>query len=266
MSLLRKIAASIPASSRHKATAAMWRQMDLDARVVGEVALPVASRNDWETLVELFVKGEYDTAILDALKDPSVGSDSRLTMLDLGANKGFFALRVASLAQSLGIDLKRISLTCVEADRHNFGCISTCTSRWSADWPAFKVVRGLAGKRSGTATLYSSDVHMTVSTKSNNMGKGGEEVAFLDLETLVGTSGVLDLVKCDIEGSEEDFITNYPALLRRIRHMALEFHHEMCDIDRCYSLLAEAGLRRDRVLSDVMTPPGRRTTEVFTRA
>lgn len=254
----------------------MWRQLNIVASVTPSITLDVIGGGDWFVCNELFIKGEYDAAIIAALQPHLADSGSRIVALDLGGNIGFFALRLASVALNLGIDLARITLISVEADRENFTRLVDGTKNWSTDWPGFKAVRGLVGERSGSATLYQSPMHVAITSKAGKPGPDGlsrpaksdlrqDSVAYIDLESLLLPSRPIDLVKCDIEGSEHDFLRTYPDLLRRTRNLAVEFHHEMCDIPACRSLLGQAGLSLTRTLSDEQTPPGRRTTEFFSR-
>jgi hypothetical protein len=55
-------------------------------------------------------------------------------------------------------------------------------------------------------------------------------------------------MKCDIEGSEESFIANYPDVLSRTERAVFEFHPRFCDVARCVELLASAGLAHSVVL------------------
>jgi hypothetical protein len=56
------------------------------------------------------------------------------------------------------------------------------------------------------------------------------------------------LLKCDIEGAEELFLSTYPDLLSRVDTAVVELHHQFCSPVRCRELLAQAGLKRVRVI------------------
>ena len=67
------------------------------------------------------------------------------------------------------------------------------------------------------------------------------------METLGNVSRIA-LLKCDIEGSEFDFIENYPSLLEKVSVAVFEFHRYGRDVDLCRQRLQACGFRRERVL------------------
>jgi hypothetical protein len=73
-------------------------------------------------------------------------------------------------------------------------------------------------------------------------------VPFLDLTQLVPPVARIGILKCDIEGAEELFLTNYPDLLGRVDTAVVELHHQFCSPARCREVLADAGLHRVSVL------------------
>ena len=73
-------------------------------------------------------------------------------------------------------------------------------------------------------------------------------VPFLDHEQRVPADAPIALLKCDIEGADELFLSLYPDLLRRVDAAVVELHHLFCSPARCRELLAQAGLNRVRVL------------------
>jgi hypothetical protein len=60
----------------------------------------VASKGEWWVYNDIFVDGEYDMPIHTALEDRSPVRP--FIVLDLGANVGYFALRVLDLIGSQG--------------------------------------------------------------------------------------------------------------------------------------------------------------------
>jgi hypothetical protein len=72
---------------------------------------------------------------------------------------------------------------------------------------------------------------------------GSATVSYVDLEALFDHSRAIDLLKIDIEGSEETFLTTYPDLLRRTVSVVIEIHLQHCEASTCLSALHQAGLR-----------------------
>lgn len=86
-------------------------------------------------------------------------------------------------------------------------------------------------------------------------GQGAIEVTGISLGALIamvaGRDGDVDLLKVDIEGSEEAFLCAAPALLGRVRALVVELHPTLCDVGRVrselearYSSIVEIGGRR----------------------
>ena len=71
-------------------------------------------------------------------------------------------------------------------------------------------------------------------------------VPYVNLDTFV-PAGIIDLLKVDIEGSEELLFETYPDLLRRTKILAVEFHPSTCNVARCKEYLEEYGFERTPV-------------------
>ncbi|MFY9825859.1 MAG: hypothetical protein WAM82_31100, partial [Thermoanaerobaculia bacterium] len=87
----------------------LWRLPNLRRRLPSGLELTVESPADWTLYNDIFADGEYDAAIRDALGDAPAGRP--LTVLDLGANVGYFALRLGDLAlRHDGVDLRLVAV------------------------------------------------------------------------------------------------------------------------------------------------------------
>lgn len=214
----------------------------------GAVPLEVADLADWHVFGELFVNAEYDPA-LEPIVAADAGRDA--LVLDLGANVGFFTLRAIArwrARQRTG----RLRVIAVEGAPTTAATLRRRLDAVPAgDDVAVSVHRALVGRRSGSATIHTVGGFHAVSTvvATSEVTRAGTavQVPFVDLEAIVPAGARIDLLKCDIEGSEETFLASYPALLRRVERAVLEFHPQLCDVPRCRALLAEAGLERVHV-------------------
>ncbi|MFY9821162.1 MAG: FkbM family methyltransferase, partial [Thermoanaerobaculia bacterium] len=113
-----------------------------------------------------------------------------------------------------------------------------------------RVVHGLAGRRSGEGRLFESSHHFEHSAVPGRGGRG-VPVAYVDLAALVADWPVIDLLKCDVEGSELEVLETYAGdLLPRVRRAVVELHHDRCDTARCRELLRAAGLGAERLLRE----------------
>src|SRR5688572_8632174 len=81
-----------------------WDAVRLTSHTASGMKLRIANPSDWFVFNEIFIKGEYDTAISVALEH----AGERMNVLDLGANVGFFSLRVLDLLSVLGRNELRV--------------------------------------------------------------------------------------------------------------------------------------------------------------
>ncbi len=88
-------------------------------------------------------------------------------------------------------------------------------------------------------------------------GVGSSPVPFVDLDRHFADCERIDLMKCDIQGAEQQLLENYPLFLRKISIAVLELHHFLCDTKRCVQILKDSGfssittLRQDASVSVV---------------
>jgi FkbM family methyltransferase len=237
---------ALPASFVEPLRRLLWRLPNLRRRLPSGLELTVEGPADWTLYNDIFADGEYDAAIHAALGDAP--PERPLTVLDLGANVGYFALRFADLAlRRPGLDLR---LVAVEASP---GLVQALERRLLGQ-PMLagrvRVVHGLAGRRSGEGRLFESPLHFEHSAIPGRGGQG-VPVAYVDLAELVATWPAIDLLKCDIEGGELEMLETYAGdLLPRVRRAVVELHHDRCDTARCRELLRAAGLGSERVLRE----------------
>jgi FkbM family methyltransferase len=111
-----------------------------------------------------------------------------------------------------------------------------------------EIVNGLIGKRNGAGVLYEFDDHGLNSVSRKN-GKRNE-VSFVNLSEKYEDISRIDLVKCDIEGSELEFLKNYHDLLLKARSVVIEFHPELCDQKECERILKSMGFTLHELIRD----------------
>ena len=104
------------------------------------------------------------------------------------------------------------------------------------------IVNGLVGELQGEAKIIEQDFHVMNTVSFDNNEPNGRYVKFIDLNSLFPENVEIDLMKCDIEGSELIFLENYQNLLTRVKSAVFELHHNKCDTARCREILKNAGL------------------------
>jgi len=198
--------------------------------------IKIENDSDWFVFNEIFTNKEYDKAFQLFLplfsKNPLI--------LDLGANVGYFTLRMADELMVAGFD--NYEIISLEASLSNYTALSE-----RMDQPLLKnkvkSFLGLAGHKTGSDKVVHSDQHYGHSTEAESTGNKITEVSYVNIEDLLaGTAKTIDFLKCDIEGSEEIFIAAYSDLLNRVNNAVFEFHAGECNIDNCRNMLQQAGL------------------------
>jgi FkbM family methyltransferase len=206
---------------------ALWRRLNLSWSLPSGIVLRERDHSDWYICHEIFLSGQYDPAIELAFSKQS----GVLRFLDLGANVGFFSLRVAHLLKSRN---RQFSGTLLEGNPRTAEELRT---RIIADnqLSQLRVINALAGKRSGSARISDPYISGNSTIKDGN----GTLVEFADLDKLCPEP--IDLLKCDIEGAEDSLIDEYPELLNRTSVLVMELHFKLADVPRCLARLKELG-------------------------
>ncbi|HEX6750632.1 MAG TPA: FkbM family methyltransferase [Longimicrobium sp.] len=219
-------------------------ELDLQWRLQSGLTLWVRGAADWYLYNEIFVDGEYDLAIDTALGRAPAGAPLRV--LDLGANVGYFTLRLVHRLR-LASPERPFHVTMVEGSPGLSREAAQRVVEANGLHEQVRLVHGLAGERSGSARLREGDFHPQNGLAADGTGT---EVAFVDLDALLPAGEPIDLLKCDIEGSEERFAESYGALLGRVGTVVVELHPGLCDTDRCLALMRDAGLGEATVLRE----------------
>lgn len=207
-------------------------------RLPSGIEVTVADHSDWVVYNDLFVLGEYDAPIEHLLASPAGGP---LRVLDLGANVGYFILRLAHLLRRRGEPLARLELTAVEGHPRVFGELRARLARHAELAARCHLVGGLVGERAGEGRI--EDPGFSAMARVTPRG-GGVAAPYVDLDLLPIAGGRIGLLKCDIEGSEERFLRAYPDLLDKVDSAIFELHRDLCDAGACHAALAAAGLTR----------------------
>ncbi len=225
------------------------RRLRLEWKLTSGIEVTISDHSDWVIYNDIFVDGEYDLAIADTLDDVPEGRS--LNILDLGANVGFFTLRVIDQMRRRGLHDVPVRLTLVEGNARTSRILHATLERNELLGENLQLVHGLIGERSGTRRM----VRHAVSGMSTIHGGStffDKPVRFVDIEEIIGDNDV-DLLKSDIEGSEQVFLENYPALLRRTRRAVFELHPRLCDVPRCLELMKAAGFDHSHTLRSAPT-------------
>lgn len=246
LSLPSSLRRLLPARSVDRLRRFIWSLPNLRRELRSGTRIVVANPSDWMLYNDIFVDGEYDAAIdltLDLARRDGVET---LTVVDLGANVGFFTLRAA---ERIAASARRARFVLAEASRDTAAELDRRLAEQPHLADAVTLLRGLVGRRQGSGTIFVSPLHAE-SSVVRRPGVTRQDVDYIDLEAALAGAERIDLLKCDIEGSELEFLASYPELLRRTHVCVIEVHPELCDPRRCLDLLAAAGLDETRCLRE----------------
>jgi FkbM family methyltransferase len=208
--------------------------------------LRIADDTDWVHYTEIFRKGEYDSAIDRALA--AIDDVEPLSIVDLGANVGFFTLRTVEkvrMRRAENTDLKIIAFEASERSADEFRARVIIDNELATH---VRIVRGLVGNSAGTAVFYEGASHGDSSLFTRGASAGGTEIEFVDVSAQLADEPIVHLLKCDIEGAELQFIRNFPDVLHKTRIAAFELHDELCDPDACLRLLRDYGFPHECII------------------
>jgi len=206
------------------------------------VEIRIADYGDWVIYSEIFASGDYDLALARAC-DRAAASGRSMHVVDLGANSGLFTLRVLHEARrrTLGV-----AITAVEAHPRMAERFLARVLPQRRAGEAVRLAQGVAGERGGAVDFYENPAHPASSTRfaSRNAADRSRtpfRLSYVDLSAILSDAPRIDLLKCDIEGSEERVIANYADVFARTDVAVFEFHRDLCDVARCQALLRSYG-------------------------
>jgi FkbM family methyltransferase len=250
--LITRAVGALPESAQSRIRERYWRIksrflyqslygfLDLEHTLNSGIKVKVASKGEWWTYNDIFVNGEYDVPINAALE---ASPGQTFVVLDLGANVGYFTVRVIDLIRRRGLDSTSVDITMVEGSPETFGELDRRLKAQPLGCASIRRVHGLIGHRTGSAFIRESAVHVK-STIVDVTAESGVNVSYVDLDDVMKDKTEIDLLKCDIEGSELEFIETYRSLLHKVKYAVFELHHDQCDTDKCVSTLESLGFQQ----------------------
>ena len=182
---------------------------------------------DEQALREVLVDREYNflTDLLSITTEP--------TILDIGAHIGTFAIWAFSVNQ-------KAKILSVEADPKTCWVTGLNVAAFTKRGINWQVIHCAAAGENGIV-LHLSDAGHSMSHRIDS--NGAIEVCSKSLTYLLNRiapgGGLVDLVKIDIEGSEEDLLCSNPDSLNRVKSLVIELHPQLCDTNRILLLLKE---------------------------
>lgn len=225
----------------------LWHNIKLQWKLRSGVSIQISNQAEWVIYNDIFVDREYDLPIKQAL-ETALG-DRMLHVLDLGANVGYFTLRVVDLIRQSSNPQINFHITLVEGSPRTYEQLTLRLNSQAQLANCITTIHGLVGQLQGSDRIYESDFHV-MSSISKEQATGGIDVVYIDLNEAMEKVQEIDLLKCDIEGSERSFLENYGELLKKVRVAVFEIHHNSCNISWCHTILRQAGFENHKALHD----------------
>jgi FkbM family methyltransferase len=217
--------------------------LELETTLSTGIKVTVKNKMDWIIYNDIFVDGDYDEPLKDLLNIDS----NKLNVVNLGANVGYFDLRLAHLYNLVNSN-KKIKVKAVEASPSLCNDLLQRWHRSNTDANiTVDVLQGLIGY-SSFETLYEFHDHGLNSTKRNN-GKP-INVKSINIAQVCEDIDTIHLLKCDIEGSEEYFLTHHDVILKKTHMLVIELHHEFCKPEACIRKLNSHGFQIHQIIRE----------------
>ncbi len=235
----------------------LWKQVRPTTISRSGIPLTLAGLSDWDVFSEIWISGEYDEPIRRAFDAAPANQPVRI--VDLGANIGLFSLRCVEL-RNWKDPRQPLEIVGIEAVPRTFRVLQRNLHALDANTASRNVSvslrQGLVGKRSGMGKIYDqpygcANTVVPADGKTSILPfRGAHAVpsAYLDLESILPPKVPIDLLKCDIEGSESVFLPSYPEILARTRFLAIELHPLHCQIEECRRTIMASGMELESVL------------------
>ncbi len=236
------------------ATISIFTKQTLSLHLRSGLIVEIENQGEWDCYDEIFLKGEYDLPIKQALSTKHQGT---FKCVDLGANVGFFSMRVTDLIlQNKNLEIS-LQINLIEGSPTVYSQLLSRLAKINLpDRYHWQIFHGLVGVREGKEKIFESDKYPVANSifkrtsKYDDLPVRSIEVPYIDLTFLENENSEIDLLKCDVEGAELLFIENYPNLLSQVKYAVFELHYDDCDVQRCLDVLKEIGFINQIKLRD----------------
>jgi FkbM family methyltransferase len=199
--------------------------------------------SDFLVLRDIFEDGEYQEAKLFNLPADA-------TILDLGGNIGMSVCYFAGLCP-------QSKLVGVEPDAANFEVMSLNCQKLVHDRRA-TLVRAFVAATDGQAGIDRSDDAWGFKKTDAPAAAGAETVPCVSMNSLIKRAGWdrIDLMKCDIEGTERELFADCGGWIGMVKHLIVETHPPYTP-DDLFAALGKVGWGHKVVYQNLFTPSPR---------
>jgi FkbM family methyltransferase len=181
-------------------------------------------------------------------------------IVDLGANLGLFMLYACHVLCKKGNE--DFSILCVEPVRENLTWLEKSVLRNHLE-EKVQVVNGAVHEtRTGTIDIfYYPGSHVTGSVNEKKHRRN-LQVPIINLFSFIEDQEI-DILKIDIEGSEESFLKGNAEIMELTNVLIVEFHLDRIDYEYCRKTIENGGLK---FVQECSRQADRTVVEVYSRA
>ena len=228
-----------------KAKSLKWEYNNLgNKKTDSGTLINISSFMDHLVYKEIFIDKLYDQ-YLHYWKNEILKCDQETKVIDIGANIGFFSIRVCDFITN---SKDNISCHIVAVEPSNY-----CVSRLKKNIAQirnrkikFSIFNHLVGALDGYGTFIEDPNHhigqRVINDESHGKGRDLCRLPYKDISSILTEKDNISLLKCDIEGDEIKFLINYRYKLSSIPLVLIEFHGKE-NINKGHELMIEYGFQ-----------------------
>lgn len=187
-----------------------FHELDLSIPLGNGIWADLLEADSYDSFSEIFIQKEYDNYLPET---------PIRRILDIGANYGYFSLWL----QCQFPESKIFSLMIEPSHR----CSKTLNKLilQKSLMGRYSYLRRMIGTPEDGEGVFFDRPHMSGSSFQQDDDANEYKVKILNEEEVkTGLQPPYDLIKCDIEGSELELITNYKDLIKSTKYILLEWH------------------------------------------
>lgn len=226
---------------------AYWGFLKLECVLPSGLRVEVRNRSDWTICSEVLISGEYDVPIEHALSHRTPGRT--FNVADLGGNVGYFTFCCADRFFRQNSEAGSLRIKLIEGSPAVFRDLQGRVAAEPLLRDCVTLRLGLVGRNAGEAFIGGSHIHYSNMVSEKPM-PGAARVSFVDLDEEFREVDRIDLLKCDIEGAEFDFIEHFQGFLGKVDAAVFEFHRYGRNLDDARRTLHACGFHNRQVLRD----------------
>ena len=184
-----------------------YRELEISVPVENGYYADLLESDAYDSFSEIFVQKEYESFL------PELPLNK---IIDIGSNYGFFTLWLQSIQPE--VDLYSIMIE--PSDRCSHTLKKFVSNQHFRN--RFKYIQKAIGDPNEEKVTFYDRPFMSGSTFSDNQYSIKNSVNTLKIEDFKLSS--YDLIKCDIEGSEWEFLVNYSEIILKTSYILIEWH------------------------------------------